>query len=78
LPPDEVADIGEVVEWVTHQQWCDGRVPTTGTSYTADTTFMSLVAARTHSRSECAERSLDGLTWGVEPICRVLQLATQT
>lgn len=43
LPPGEVADIGELIEWVSQQPWCDGRVATTGTSYTANTTLMSCV-----------------------------------
>ncbi len=45
LPPDEVADIGELIEWVSLQPWCDGRVATTGTSYTANTTLMSCVTS---------------------------------
>jgi putative CocE/NonD family hydrolase len=45
MPPDEVADIGEVIEWVAAQPWCDGRVATSGTSYTADTTFLSFVTS---------------------------------
>jgi len=45
LPPDEVADLGELIEWVSVQPWCDGRVATTGTSYTANTTLMSCVSS---------------------------------
>ena len=41
LPSDEVADLGELIEWVAAQPWCDGQVATTGTSYTANTTLMS-------------------------------------
>ena len=40
----EVADIGEVIDWVAHQGWCDGRVATMGTSYTANTCLSSLVS----------------------------------
>ena len=43
--PAEVEDIGEVIEWVAQQAWCDGRVATEGTSYTANTTLYSLVTA---------------------------------
>ena len=43
--PAEVEDIGEVIEWVARQPWCDGRVATVGTSYTANTALCSLVAA---------------------------------
>ena len=41
----EVEDIGEVIEWVARQEWCDGRVATEGTSYTANTALCSLVTA---------------------------------
>ncbi|MCT2531894.1 CocE/NonD family hydrolase [SAR92 clade bacterium H231] len=40
----EVADIGEVIAWVAHQDWCDGRVATTGASYSGITTLCSLVS----------------------------------
>ena len=43
--PAEVEDIGEVIEWVARQEWCDGRVVTEGTSYTAQTALYSLVTA---------------------------------
>lgn len=43
--PAEVEDIGEVIEWVARQNWCDGRVATEGTSYTAQTALCSLVTA---------------------------------
>jgi len=43
MSPDEVADIGEVIEWIAAQPWCDGHVATSGTSYSADTTFLSFV-----------------------------------
>lgn len=45
--PAEVEDIGEVIEWVAQQTWCDGRVATEGTSYTAQTALCSLVTAPT-------------------------------
>ena len=45
IPPSEIADIGEVIEWVAAQPWCDGRVATSGTSYSADTTFLSFVTS---------------------------------
>ena len=43
--PAEVEDIGEVIEWIALQEWCDGRVATVGTSYTANTALCSLVTA---------------------------------
>jgi len=45
MPHAEVDDAGEVITWVAQQTWCDGRVATTGTSYSANTTLYSLVAA---------------------------------
>ena len=45
ISPAEVDDIGELIDWVAQQEWCDGRVATTGTSYTASTTLYSLVCA---------------------------------
>lgn len=42
---DEVADIGEVINWASQQLWCDGRVVTTGVSYSANTALFSLVSA---------------------------------
>ena len=47
ISPAEVEDIGEVIEWVAQQEWCDGRVATEGTSYTASTALYSLVTAPT-------------------------------
>lgn len=41
----EVEDIGELIAWVSRQSWSDGRVATTGTSYTANTALYSLVCA---------------------------------
>lgn len=43
--PAEVDDIGEVIEWISRQEWCNGHVATEGTSYTANTTLYSLVTA---------------------------------
>ena len=43
--PAEVDDIGEIIEWIARQAWCDGRVATEGTSYTAQTALCSLVTA---------------------------------
>ena len=44
LTPAEVEDIGELIDWVAQQDWCDGRVATTGTSYTANSTICSLAS----------------------------------
>ena len=45
MSPTEIEDIGELIDWVAGQSWCDGRVATTGTSYTANTTLYSLVTS---------------------------------
>lgn len=45
IPTNEINDIGEIIQWVAEQPWCDGQVATTGTSYTANTTFMSFVTS---------------------------------
>ena len=45
LSPAEVEDIGELISWVAQKAWCDGRVATSGTSYTANTALYSLVTA---------------------------------
>ena len=45
IGPQEVDDIGELINWVAEQDWCDGRVATTGVSYSANTTLYSLVTA---------------------------------
>lgn len=42
---EEVADIGELIQWASEQSWCDGRVATTGTSYSGITTLYSLVTS---------------------------------
>lgn len=42
---EEVEDIGELIQWISEQGWCDGRVATTGTSYSGITTLYSLVTS---------------------------------
>ena len=32
IAPQEVEDIGELINWIAKQDWCDGRVATTGVS----------------------------------------------
>lgn len=44
IDSDEVEDISDLINWVGQQAWCDGRVATTGTSYSANTTLYSLVS----------------------------------
>ena len=45
IPQEEVEDINPIIEWVSQQPWCNGKVATEGTSYTANTTLYSLVTA---------------------------------
>ena len=41
----EVDDIGELVDWVSRQSWCNGRVATVGSSYSGNTAQCSLVSS---------------------------------
>ena len=45
MSPTEIDDIGDIVDWLSRQAWCDGRVVTEGTSYTASTALYGLVTA---------------------------------
>ena len=45
LSHTEVNDIGELVDWAAEQDWCDGRVVTYGTSYSASTAVYGAVTA---------------------------------
>ena len=61
MSPVEIEDIGELIDWVGQQGWCDGRVATTGTSYTANTTLYSLVTAPTALKmGVCRAPDFDG------------------
>ena len=42
---NEVEDIHELIVWISSQSWCDGRVVTSGTSYSAITTLYSLTSS---------------------------------
>ena len=42
IPLVETLDIGELIDWVSRQVWCNGEVATSGISYTANTTLHSL------------------------------------
>ena len=41
----EVADLGEVTEWITSQPWSDGNVGATGISYSGNTAELSAIPA---------------------------------
>ena len=45
LSTKEIEDIAEVINWLSDQPWCDGRVVTIGTSYTANTALHALIKA---------------------------------
>lgn len=45
ISPEEVQDIGETIDWISRQTWCDGNVGTMGTSYTANTALYSLITS---------------------------------
>ena len=38
--PEEIADLGEVVDWIVAQSWSNGRVGTFGVSYDGNTAEM--------------------------------------
>ena len=48
---DEIADYGEVVEWITSQPWSNGRVGSTGISYEAVTATLLPVAHPTATKA---------------------------
>ena len=48
---EEIADYGEVVEWITSQPWSDGRVGATGISYEAVTATLLPAAHPTATRA---------------------------
>src|SRR5262245_8361681 len=41
---DEIRDMGDVVKWIVAQPWSNGKVVTTGTSYTANTAELTAVS----------------------------------
>ncbi|MFN8529125.1 MAG: CocE/NonD family hydrolase [Anaerolineae bacterium] len=43
LPPDEIADLSEIVDWIVSQPWSNGRVGAYGVSYDGDTAEMTVV-----------------------------------
>jgi len=43
---DEVADTGQIIDWIVKQAWSDGRVGATGVSYEANTAELATVSRR--------------------------------
>lgn len=56
--PDEIADGGEVVDWIVAQPWSNGRVGATGVSYDGTAAEMLLVAAHPAVRAIAPRFSL--------------------
>jgi uncharacterized protein len=46
LSREEVADLGELVDWIAAQSWSDGAVGTFGVSYSADTAELAASSGR--------------------------------
>ena len=68
MSPTEVEDIGELITWIAQQDWCDGRIATTGTSYSAGTALYSLVtAAAALKLTVCRAPDFDGYRHLVAP-----------
>jgi hypothetical protein len=44
--PNEVRDLGSLIDWIVRQPWSDGRVGAIGNSYTANTAQLAAVAGR--------------------------------
>lgn len=50
LSTSEVEDLNTLIQWAARQPWCDGRVVTTGTSYSANLAVFSTLGASTPLR----------------------------
>lgn len=56
--PDEVADYGEVIDWIVAQPWSNGRVGATGVSYDGTAAEMMLATGREALRAVAPRFSL--------------------
>jgi uncharacterized protein len=56
--PDEIADGGEIVDWIVDQPWSNGRVGATGVSYDGTTSELLLVTQHPAVRAVCPRFSL--------------------
>lgn len=54
--PDEVTDMGEVLDWIVKEPWSDGKTATTGISYTGTTAELALITKHP-SLKACVPRS---------------------
>src|SRR3546814_21202606 len=64
---DEQADYGEVVDWVTQQAFCDGRIGVSGVSYLGITAIIT--AAQNHPAVKAALTQI-GRASGREVVCQ--------
>ncbi|HEY0302849.1 MAG TPA: CocE/NonD family hydrolase [Rhizomicrobium sp.] len=48
---DEVLDYGEILAWAAEQPWCDGRLATTGLSYSGNAAELALLAGDPHLKA---------------------------
>ncbi len=48
---DEVRDYGEILAWAARQRWCDGRLATTGLSYSGNAAELALLAGDPHLKA---------------------------
>lgn len=68
ISPEEVADMGEVVEWVTQQSWSNGKVAAFGVSYVGTTSEMLTINAHPAVKAVLPLFSdFDGYTGLVKP-----------
>lgn len=54
--PQEVKDMGEMLDWITAEPWSDGKTATTGISYTGTTAELALITKHP-SLKACIPRS---------------------
>lgn len=54
--PQEVKDMGEMLDWITAEPWSDGKTATTGISYTGTTAELALITKHP-SLKACVPRS---------------------
>ena len=67
-PPQEAADICTLIDWVSRQSWCDGRVASFGTSYTAGSALLGLRGSSDALRGVvCRAPDLDDYRGGACP-----------
>lgn len=67
-PPQEPDDVCDVIDWLARQPWCDGRISTLGTSFTAGSALLALRSANPGLAGiVCRAPDLDDYRCGVFP-----------